>query len=302
MLEKKSHELFVFLLALICTFFWGIGYPILKIACESWNIETSDIAGKLLFAGTRFTIAGLILICIDAIKNKRIPILSKKELGSVSLLGLCQTTLQYAFLYIGMANTTGAKGSVLNQLCVFLTVILTPIFFKNEKNSLKKIVGCIIGFCGIIILNINGFELSIYKGDVIVLFASCATTAGYLLSKAMPSDSDAIVTTGYQQLIGGLVLVLIGLVSGGRISCHSIKGWLCFIYLIMECAVAFSVWFYLLVRNDPSKIAVYKFLTPVFGVLFSGLLLGEKIITLGNILSLVFVCFGVVIVNGHKKE
>lgn len=299
--SKKTQSLNI-LLPCLCAFLWGVGYPVLKIACSSWNIATDDISSKMLFAGTRFMLAGVVLILINIAIKRKFEVPSKSMFPQIAILGLCQTTLQYAFLYIGLAHTSGTKGSVLNQLCVFLTVILTPIFFKSEKISLKQIAGCVIGFLGIIVMNLDGFSMNIEYGDFIVLLASCATTAGYMISKAFPKESNVMISTGFQQLFGGLVLCILGLIGGGRIYCSSLTGALSFAFLVLECAIAFSIWFYLLQRYEASKVTIYKFLTPVFGVLFSGLLLGEEILKVENIVSLLLVCAGVIIVNGYKAK
>ena len=291
----------IFFPCLLCTFLWGLGYPVLKMACTAWDIAQNDIPSKLLFAGTRFFLSGLLLLCVSWIKKGYFPKVTGKILYKLCALGLCQTTLQYALLYVGLANTSGTKGSVINQFCVFLTVLLTPLFFKSEKCTIKKIIGCLIGFSGIIIMNLDGVSLKFEYGDLIVLLASCATTAGYLLSKAMPLEYDALTSTGYQQVFGGLILIVLGFSFGGRIHCDSFMDFCLLAYLIIECAVAFSLWFNMLQHNDASTVTIYKFLTPIFGVLFSGILLGEKIINAVYILSLVLVCLGVIIINGFTK-
>ena len=300
--KHSTSSLRLFFPCLVCTFLWGLGYPILKIACTSWNIAQDDIIGKLMFAGWRFSLSGIVLLAVSWKKHGMLPVISKKMLPRIGALGLCQTTLQYALLYIGMANTSGTKGSVINQFCVFLTVLLSPVFFRNEKFSFSKTIGCIVGFAGIIVMNLDGASLSFEYGDVIVLLASCATTAGYLLSKAIPTEYDAMTSTGYQQLFGGAILIVIGVLFGGKIRCDSIIGLVSFAYMVIECAVAFSIWLNLLQHNDASSVIIYKFLTPVFGVLFSALLLDERILTFSNFVSLVLVCTGILIVNGFNFD
>lgn len=285
------------LLCLVCTFFWGAGYPILKISYSHWGIAATDIPGKLLFAGIRFTAAGLLLLLAASFRKKGLAHPGKEALGWVTVLGLVQTALQYSFTYIGLAYTSGSKGSVLNQLSVFLVVILTPFLFRSEKLTLRKILGCILGFGGIVVMNLDGLSLRVETGDILVIGASCFAATGYLISKAMPKSCDALTATAWQQFVGGIILLIAGIASGGQLGSVTLPGMACLLFLILAAAVAYSLWFYLLQRNDVGRISVSKFLTPIFGVLFSGLLLNEKVLTPENILALLLVCAGVVIVN-----
>lgn len=243
-------------------------------------------------------LAGLLLLGFSWLRQKKPSFPNRRTLPYVMRLGLCQTVLQYGLLYIGLANTSGTKGAVLNQINVFFLVLLTPLFFKTEKLTRRKIVGCGIGFAGIIVMNLRGMRFCLEWGDLIVILSSCFAAVGYLLAKAMPAGSDPIQTTGWQQMFGGGVLLVLGLLSGGRLKEWNLPGVATFLFLVVCAAAAYSLWFYLLQRNDVGRISVYKFLTPIFGVALSGMLLGESIFTIENIAALVLVCVGLIISNG----
>lgn len=299
---KMSTNWSSLILCFVCTFFWGAGYPVLKMSYEYWAIESNDVASKLLFAGIRFAIAGLLLVFFSSIRKRTFAYPPRQMLPKVAALGLCQTVFQYGLLYIGMALTSGTKGSLLNQTNVFLLVLLTPSFYRNEKLSVRKVLGCVLGFSGIIIMNLHGLNFTLESGDIIVVISSCFAALGYLLSKNMPAGSDPMVCTAYQQLFGGVVLMIAGVVGKGQITVINWQGICCLIFLIMVAAIAYTVWFYLLQHNDVSHISVYKFLTPLFGVVLSGILLGEKVITPANVAALVLVCIGIVSVNSTSKQ
>ena len=69
--------------------------------------------------------------------------------------GILQTTIQYLFFYIGLANTTGAKGSVINAANGFVAIVVASFLIKDEKMTWKKALGCIVGFAGVIIINLE---------------------------------------------------------------------------------------------------------------------------------------------------
>ena len=202
-MEIENTKTQTVLLCLLCTFFWGAGYPVVKLSCAYFGIQPLDVPGKLLHAGCRFMLAGALLLGLSWLRGKRPAFPSRQTLPAVLRLSVCQTVLQYGLLYVGLANTGGAKGSVLNQINVFLLVLLTPLFFKKEKLTKQKLLGCAVGFAGIVVMNLNGLRLSIEWGDLVVVLSSCFAAAGYLLAKAMSPACDPIATTGWQQLLGG---------------------------------------------------------------------------------------------------
>lgn len=299
---KMSTSWSTLILCFVCTFFWGAGYPVLKMSYGYWSIESADVVGKLLFAGIRFTIAGLLLVLFASIRKGSFARPPRQYLPRVAALGVCQTVFQYGLLYIGMALTSGTKGSVLNQINVFLLVLLTPLFYRNEKMTIRKVLGCMLGFAGIVVMNLHGLSFKLEYGDIIVVISSCFAALGYLISKNMPEGSDPMVCTAYQQFFGGIVLLIVGLLGNGKISTVCWQGICCLLFLIMVAAVAYTIWFYLLQHNDVSRISIYKFLTPLFGVVLSGLLLGETVITPANVTALILVCVGIVTVNGTSKK
>lgn len=295
--RKNSSAHRTLILCLICTFLWGAGYPVVKISCAGFGIENADIFGKLVHAGARFTIAGGLLLAYHRLRCKAAPQGKKTPWPRIMLLGLCQTVLQYGLLYVGLANTSGTKGSVLNQVNVFLLVLLTPIFFPSEKITRRKVLGCALGFSGIVVMNLKGLSFTMEMGDLLVILSSCSAAAGYLVSKTMASGGNAIANTGCQQLFGGLILLGTGLAGGGRLREINPTGVATFAFLVLAAAAAYSIWFSLLMTNDLGAISVYKFLTPIFGMLLSGLLLKETIFTLANMTALVLVCAGLITVN-----
>ncbi|MEN6340711.1 MAG: EamA family transporter, partial [Clostridiaceae bacterium] len=72
-------------------------------------------------------------------------------------------------------------------------------------------------------------------------------------------------------------------------------------YLIALSATAFTIWTYLMRDHEAASVSIYFFLLPVFGVLLSGLFLGEQILSLRNLAALLFVCAGIYVVNSRPR-
>lgn len=300
--DKKifTGKKFVAIIATICCLLWGSAFPGVKIGYLLFNIEASDIPSKLVFAGYRFTAAGVILLAISVLYRKNVFKLSKKNIVNLFILGLIQTTLQYIFFYIGLANTTGVKSSIMNSTATFFSVILAHYIYKNDKLTRKKIIGCIIGFIGVIILNYStdlfNFSFSLI-GEGFVIIAAFMFSAASIYAKRITRNMDVMVVTGYSLFTGGIMLTLLGSLYGAKIYHFTIASSSLLIYLALLSATAFSLWNLLIKFNKVGSVSVYNFFTPIFGAILSSIFLGETILELKNIIALVFVCTGIWIVN-----
>ena len=296
---KKPLNVFIF--ALICTVLWGSAYPCIKKGYEIFDIAGDDIPGKLLFAGIRFFFAGLITLAIFALMGNKLEKPDKKTALGIFYVGFIQTFVQYIFFYIGLANTTGVKSSILNSSVTFFSIILAHFFVAGDRINIKKALGCIVGFAGIIAINIKGFspgDMSFsLLGDGAVLFAAFAFSLGALVAKIYSEKFSPVLITGYQLTLGGIILTSVGILTGGRLSFAGISGYILLAYMACLSAVAFTLWTILNKYNPMSRVAIYNFLTPVFGTVLSCIFLGENLWELQNLIALVLVCAGIMIVN-----
>ncbi|MEW9939825.1 DMT family transporter [Clostridium butyricum] len=294
----------IVLLATLCCFLWGSAYPAIKGGYELFNISGGDIPSKLIFAGYRFTLAGIIVLWVQIISKKNIFVLNKKEIVQVTLLGIFQTTLQYIFFYIGLAYTTGIRSSIINGTGAFFSILLAHFIYKNDRLNVNKIVGCIVGFIGVIIVNLNGqdFFASSFsiQGEGFVMLAALILSASSIYGKKITQNQDASIVTGYQLFIGGLILLLLGYISGGCLSGFTFKSTSLLIYMALLSSVAFAVWTQLLKYNKVGIISIFNFLVPVFGSLLSAIFLGENIFDIKILISLIFVCLGIYMVYKIK--
>lgn len=294
-----TKPLNILILEAIATALWGSAIPVIKLGYNAFGITESGVETKLLFAGIRFFMAGIFVIIYYSITNKGFELPRKDEYKKIVLLGLVQTTVEYIFFYLSLLYLSGVKGSILNSIGNFFAVILAHFAFTNDKINLKKSIGCLLGFAGVVVCCLeNGFDFSFtFKGDGFILIAAFCFALGSVITKFVTQNSDSVKITGWQLAFGGLVLVVTGLVFGGRLSLPSFYAFGILVYLALLSSVAFSVWALLLKYNPVGKISVYCFLNPVFGVIFSGVLLGENIFNIRSLLALVMVSLGIYIVN-----
>ena len=297
------NQAVIVMLALTCCALWGSAFPCVKIGYELFNIEGTG--SQILFAGCRFFLAGIMALALTGIMQHGFVKIKISSVPYIIGQGMLQTTLQYIFFYIGMANTTGSKGSVINASNAFFSIITAHFFLKGEKINIRKITGCFIGFIGVILVNIKpgGFGMGFsFQGEGMILLCSAAYGISSVTLKKVSERESPAAITAYQLLSGGAVLVITGLLLGGRIGAFSLKPAVLLIYMALLSTVAFNIWAGLLKYNPVGKIAVYSFSIPVFGVAFSAILLNESILSVQNLAALILVSAGIVIVNFNKEK
>lgn len=290
----------IVILATLCCALWGSAFPAVKAGYSLFNISTSDISTKLIFAGLRFALAGLIVLSVQIMSKKNILSFSKYECIQVTLLGVMQTTIQYVFFYVGMSYTTGVRGSIINGTGTFFSIILAHFIYKNDKLSLSKIIGCIVGFLGVIIVNLNGESLVqnsfSFNGEGFIMMAALMLSISSIYSKRVTKKQDASIVTGYQLFIGGVILIILGYIFNGRIEGFTVKSISLLLYMALISSIAFVIWTQLLKYNKVGVISVFNFLIPLFGTLLSAIFLGENIFDIKILLALILVCIGIFLV------
>lgn len=295
----------VWLGALLCCALWGSAFPVVKIGYQLFEIGAEDTASQILFAGCRFTLAGILAIIIGSIVARQVLHPTKEGLGRVVWLSLLQTVLQYLFFYVGLAHTSGVKASIIEAVNVFVAILVASLLFHQEKLTLMKMAGCAVGFAGVILINLNGmnFEMSL-QGEGFIFLSTVAYAFSSVFLKRFSVRDNPVMLSGYQFVTGGIIMMIVGAAMGGHIYVTSGKAILLLFYLAMLSAVAYSVWGVLLKYNPVSKVAVFGFMNPVFGVILSALLLHESDQAGGlvSILSLILVCIGIYAVNRQQAD
>jgi drug/metabolite transporter (DMT)-like permease len=142
------------------------------------------------------------------------------------------------------------------------------------------------------------------NGEGFLVLAAASYGCSSVLIKRFSSREDPVVLSGWQFVLGGGLMTAIALFGGGKLHAESAAAWPLMLYLSLLSAVAYTLWSLLLQRHPVSRIAVFSFLNPVFGVVLSALLLGEaRVLNLPRcLLAMALVCLGVWIVNCPEKQ
>ena len=293
--------------AIFCCVLWGSASPAIKIAYELFRIGPDDTASRIMLAGARFMIAGVMTIAFGSLIARKLLIPKKESWGRIVVLSLFQTVGQYYFFFMALANISGVRGSIINASGNFITILFAVYIFRFEKMTLKKLLGCLVGFAGILMILGGGKALMdggamTLAGEGAMLAADFFYAASGCLIKIFSRDENPVVLSGYQFVIGGVVLYAIGALMGGQLVFYSSACALNLIYMGFISAGAYTLWGVLLKYNPVSRVAILGFINPVMGVLLSALFLGEgrEAFSLTGVVALLLVSLGIVIVNAGE--
>ena len=297
-----QKPVWVVIFALTAAIAWGWAFPLIKVGFNAFGITADMTGSKMLFAGIRFAAAGLIVLSVARSNGRSFVAGKAVDWYFILAFALMNTTLHYFFFYVGMSHSEGSRAAILNSLSTFLVVLLACACFKSDKLTSRKMLGCAVGFSGILALNLGGSESGRFTwlGDgMIILNAICGATAN-LMTRGLSRRVDVFVGTGYSLTIGGLLLIIPGLVSGGTLPNVNLLGIVCLILLIAISAIGFALYNKLLSLNPVGKVAIYNSLIPIVGAVTSCLCLGEifhpKYAIAGGLAAL-----GIYIINKGKN-
>ena len=294
----------ILITVIFCCTLWGSAAPAIKIAYEAFRISPDDTASRILLAGVRFFLSGVLTIAFGSIIHRRILLPQRRSLKNLCILAFFQTAGQYYFFFMALAHISGVRGSIINASGNFLAIFFAALVFRMEKLSKKKALGCIIGFAGIIMI-MGGFRALLeggaitFEGEGAMLIADVFYAISSCCIKIFSKDEDPVVLCGWQFLLGGGFLALAGLLMNGHLTFYNSTCVIDLVYMGFLSAGAYTLWSILLKYNPVSRIAILGFLNPVMSVFLSAMILGEnqEAFSVKGLLALLLVSLGIIIVN-----
>ncbi|MBQ1796618.1 MAG: DMT family transporter [Prevotella sp.] len=296
-----QRPLWVTVFALTAAIAWGWAFPIVKIGFSAFGITPEMTGSKMLYAGIRFASAGLIVLTIARRSGHSFRVRAKSDWWFILAFALMNTTLHYFFFYIGMSHSMGSRAAILNSMSTFLVVLLACLCFKSDRMTLRKLLGCVIGFGGIMALNLGGADSGRFTwlGDGMIIINTIVIALAGLMVRGLSRRIDIFVGTGFSLTIGGLLLVIPGLLIGGTLPVVNAKGIICLLLLISISATGFALYNKLLSCNPIGKVAIYNSLIPIVGSVTSCICLGETFYA-KYALAGILAALGIYIINKGK--
>lgn len=296
--QDKRMKVF---LAVFVMIGWSLAYPLIKLGYQEFQIDGTDLGGKILFAGVRFFMAGTAVTLYCHFKKIKSDITGSGDIAWLVLLGIVNTALHYMFAYIGLGYNSSARSTILDSMGGFILILLSTLIFPDDRMNWRKALGIILGVAGIISINIQPgadfFSDISFMGDGMILLNACCTALGGLITRVVSRRMNITRATGYSMQIGGVLLLLTALVIRPRTAwVFTPAGIFILLCLITISAVCFAIYNELLSYHPISEIAIYNALIPVLGVIFAALLLHEEL-KVQYIIAVILVAAGIHVVN-----
>lgn len=286
------------LAAILATLLWGSAFSAVKFGYKLANIQRSDIFMQLEFAGYRFVLASCILITICLFINRHLLSITRQQFLFIIKLGFIQTFLQYMFFYVGISMSSGVTSSIIAGTLTFFQLGLAYAIYRDNEISIVKIVAAVVGFCGVVfyLTMDNQMRVTFGYGSVFMFAAMFFAAFGNVLYRKAPGlDISPLPLTALQMFLGGLGLMMVGGTKVGFVPFDLTSSLLLnLLYLSLVSALSFLIWNSIMTYNNASKVSVYLFLIPIFGVILSSIILGEPLHWY-ILPSLVLVCISIVV-------
>jgi drug/metabolite transporter (DMT)-like permease len=252
---------------------WGSTYLGIRVVVEE--------APPLTSMGLRFTTAGILLGVVLSFKGgvRRLAV-RPRELAGAALLGLMLPMLGNGLVSVG--ESKGAPSGA-TALLIAIAPILIVVFraLSGDRPNPLSVFGVVLGFVGLgylVLAGRGGGDLPLVPALIILFAATCWGLGSFIQPRLLLPD-DVFVTTVYEMVCGGLIMVSIGLISGERFTGdYSPRTWLALGYLVVfGSMLAFTAYVWLLNNAPISLVATYAYVNPVVAVFLGWLILGEAV-------------------------
>jgi drug/metabolite transporter (DMT)-like permease len=257
--------------------FWGGTFVAGRLLAEELHPLTAS--------SLRFIFASAMLLGAILIRDKTLPLLTKKQWGAMALLGLTGVFSYNIFFFTGLQTVEAGRASMIIAVNPVITTFLAMIFF-GERCSFIRSIGMILSVCGALIVISRGNPVSIFQGDIggmgefYMVGCVLSWSAYTLIGKQLLKDIEPLVAVAYSCTVGAIFLVIAALCSGHltELTNLTVTGVGCIFYFAFFGTTLGFIWFYDGVKKlGASRAVMYVNLVPVNGILLGTLLLGEHL-------------------------
>lgn len=283
---------------------WGSTYYGIALAIESMP--------PLLAMGTRFLAATSILIVVLGAKNGwRSLIIPRAEFLNASLMGGTLLGIAIGSVALGERYVpTGIAALIISALPFWIAIFRTV---DGNRPSNLSWLGVVIGFVGVAFLLKPGSVNPLNGASTgLMLFWACMIMIGNIgwsfgsyIAPRFPMPKNPMISTMYQMLTGGLLLVVVGLATGEKFAdfFDATRGsWAGWSYLtLVGSIVAYSSYVWLISNAPIGLISTYAYVNPVIAISLGAIFLHEKI-SISYILGGAIVVLGVLMVVTNESR
>jgi drug/metabolite transporter (DMT)-like permease len=287
--DARSFSLAGLLNLLVTYVVWGSTYLAIRVA-----VREGAGWGPFWLGASRVLVAAAILFSVNALRGKRLRP-TRAELGMVTLTGL--------LLWVGGNGAVNWAEQRIDSGLAALIVGTMPIWvalmeslIDRRRPSLLLSVSLVVGFAGLVALTYPMLEDGVSAdllGVVAVVFAALSWGFGSIVINRRRFEFDPIVTSGWQQLAGGVGFVVVALVASEPAPRPVPEAWIAWAYLVVfGSLIAYTCFISALKLLPTAVVMTYAYVNPVIAVLLGWIILSEPI-TAYTMVGMVLIVVGV---------
>jgi O-acetylserine/cysteine efflux transporter len=253
-----------FLLVAFCCFVWG-----LNLVVTRWVSGINEVP-PLFYSAARFALIAALLI--PWLRHR------PQNIGIVFAAAMLGGALNFSFLFIGLSVSPASTASIVGQLGLPFTTILSVIFL-GERVRWRRGLGMLLAFVGVMVVSLKPGELSFSLGLLWIVASALAGSSAGILMKRMP-PMDALTLMAWTALFSTPPLIgATALLETGQIAAAAGMGWqfwacLAFSAIIVS-IISHSIFYELIKRHEMTLLSPLTLMTPLWSVTFGLLALNE---------------------------
>ena len=274
--RSNTGSSFLLLPLLVATLFWALGHPLGRVILQT--VHPFQL-------GTMTLAVGFLCVLVYLAVARRLPLLSRmtgRDIAASLGLGVLGFSAYQVLTFSALARIPASMNAILVSTNVVLIAILSAIFLK-EKVSWQRAAGIIVAFAGAMLVTFNrGFALDgriDLVGCAFSLLAALCFAVYTVLGKRLVERNNPLIVTTLALFAGAVLLAVVTAFTVGFGSLGRAGGqawWLMVLLGVSMIGFAYPAWFETLKRLPASRASVFVYLTPVFAVILSFLILDER--------------------------
>ena len=234
-----------------------------------WGLRDAPV---LWFAAFRSLLAGAVLVVMASLQHRPHP-QGITAWSQISFLALFNVTIAFAAMFAAAGALSAGVGSVLSNAQP-LVILLPAWWLFGEQPRRSAAAAAAIGFIGLAIT--ASTSIGTTSGAALALLAAAAITTGTIIARRM-HDVDVVVVSAWHFVIGGAGLSILAFTIEGTPSVSWTPRFIAALAFlaVVGTAGAFVLWFTEVRRAPLATVALWTFLTPVFGLSLGAIVLRE---------------------------
>lgn len=283
-----------YICAIISVLLWSTTATVSKLLLGSLD------SMQILLVSSLFSFLFLLIINCFNESIKEIKKYKPKDYLIIFALGVIGIFLYDLFFYLGINAMQASQAFIINYLWPIMTVLFACIILK-EKFTIRKIIAIIISFIGVIIVSSNGNLLSIEKSSLMgTIYCLLAAILYGLFSALNKKQNYNKYTSMMLFYFNSTIISLIFVIATKRFFIPELSQTLGLLWIgIFTSAIAYTSWALALAKGDTARISNIAYLTPFISLVWTGIVLKEKI-SFYSVLGLVIIVLGIFIQMNNK--